>query len=614
VTRHPRALDPSQSQAIRRSQQALQAGRSEEALRLALDVARRAPDAPDAQHTLALCLAQAGRWDDAGQAFREALALAPGQAMIELNYARMLRRCGRSTDAIARLEKLCAAATASAASWSELGLAALDARLFGRAATAFEQVLRLQPGDGIAWHGLGNARRALGDMGSAATAFRRAIELDAGAVAARLNLGATLRLMGRSDEALACFDECRARGYREPGVDDARVGALIDLGRLDEALAASRALVAEHPSFIPGHVTLAQLLWENGKELAPDADPVASFDAVAHAQPQNAPLQYELALFLVNAGRFDEAQAWIERLRVHGPSLRLAMLEAEVLDRRGERDRAGAIYRQLDAAGAARDPRFGHAHARHLLGAGQAAEAARVLERVLEIAPDSVEAWAHLATAWRVLGDAREDWLCDYERLAALVEVEPPAGESLPQFLARIEAALLPLHRASREPVVQSLRGGSQTPGCLFGRPDPAIADAEAALRAAVERHLATLPFDPRHPFLRRRARSVWMGGSWSVRLWSSGRHVDHIHPEGWMSSAFYVSLPPSVRTGDGSAGHLQLGQPPSELGLGLGPRRVLRPEPGRLALFPSYMWHGTVPFEDEEPRLTIAFDMQPRA
>lgn len=98
------------------------------------------------------------------------------------------------------------------------------------------------------------------------------------------------------------------------------------------------------------------------------------------------------------------------------------------------------------------------------------------------------------------------------------------------------------------------------------------------------------------------------------MRLWSSGRHVDHIHPEGWMSSAFYVSLPPSVRGGSGSAGHLQLGQPPSELGLELGPRRVLRPEPGRLALFPSYMWHGTVPFEDTQPRLTIAFDMLPRA
>ena len=44
-----------------------------------------------------------------------------------------------------------------------------------------------------------------------------------------------------------------------------------------------------------------------------------------------------------------------------------------------------------------------------------------------------------------------------------------------------------------------------------------------------------------------------------------------------------------------------------------LGAEHYVRPEPGLLALFPSYMWHGTVPFGGEEPRLTIAFDIVPQ-
>ncbi len=82
------------------------------------------------------------------------------------------------------------------------------------------------------------------------------------------------------------------------------------------------------------------------------------------------------------------------------------------------------------------------------------------------------------------------------------------------------------------------------------------------------------------------------------------------------MSSAFYVALPASVlASGDGAtAGHIQFGQPLEELGLNLPARRTIRPEPGKLALFPSYMWHGTVPFVDSEPRITAAFDMLPRA
>ena len=37
-----------------------------------------------------------------------------------------------------------------------------------------------------------------------------------------------------------------------------------------------------------------------------------------------------------------------------------------------------------------------------------------------------------------------------------------------------------------------------------------------------------------------------------------------------------------------------------------------VRPRPGLLALFPSYMWHGTVPFRADERRLTMAFDVVP--
>jgi Putative 2OG-Fe(II) oxygenase len=37
-----------------------------------------------------------------------------------------------------------------------------------------------------------------------------------------------------------------------------------------------------------------------------------------------------------------------------------------------------------------------------------------------------------------------------------------------------------------------------------------------------------------------------------------------------------------------------------------------VQPAPGRLVLFPSYMWHGTIPFHDAQPRTTIAFDVVP--
>jgi hypothetical protein len=174
--------------------------------------------------------------------------------------------------------------------------------------------------------------------------------------------------------------------------------------------------------------------------------------------------------------------------------------------------------------------------------------------------------------------------------LVSEVRVEPPPGYAdYDAFLQALEATLLRLHTAGREPVNQSLRGGSQTSGGLFGRRDPVIAGLRESIARAVANatplHCRTIPRIPSCAASRSRIR---FSGSWSVRLWSAGRHVSHFHQEGWISSAYYISLPPSVlqpREGD-AAGCIQFGEPPAELGLALGPRRVIRPRVGAAGAF----------------------------
>jgi hypothetical protein len=95
------------------------------------------------------------------------------------------------------------------------------------------------------------------------------------------------------------------------------------------------------------------------------------------------------------------------------------------------------------------------------------------------------------------------------------------------------------------------------------------------------------------------------------VRLSDAGFHTDHVHPQGWFSSALYLALPETLGRGAGKedhAGWLSLGEA-RDLAPGLEPLRLIEPKPGRLVLFPSTMWHGTRPFSAGE-RLTVAFDI----
>ncbi|MEO5962659.1 MAG: tetratricopeptide repeat protein [Thermomonas sp.] len=610
----PQALDPSQARALENGSQLLQAGRAHEAVEVAQRLVAHAAMAPDAHHLLALCHAEAGNEDAAEKAFLRALELAPGHPMILVNYAVMLRKAARLEPALVALRQATESMPGFAKAWSELGTTALRAGHHQRALQAFRQAVQLEPGSARNWHALGSAARATGDLDAAQAALREATVLEPDS-AASLELGAVQRLSGRADQAVACFDRIRKRGDHSPELADALVGALIDDGRFADAEQLARHVVREHPDFVAGRVTLANLLWEYGASAAIDDDPFDLFRAALQQAPDHHALRYAFIQLLLSARLADEALDQIAQLRARADDPILAWKQANALEMLGRTNQAGALYAQLHADWGQHTPAFLNSHVRHLLTAGKWDIAAEVASRATLLEPDNQEAWANLATAWRLLDDPREHWLCDYDRLVGFIEVETPPGfASQVDFLEALTANLDQRHNARREPIQQSLRGGSQTPGRLFGRLDPLLAATKVAMLRGVEHWLSSLPTDASHPFLMRKTPSVRISGSWSVKLWSSGNHVNHIHPEGWISSAFYVALPPSMRTSSASdeAGCIQFGQPPMELKLGLPPRRVIRPEPGKLALFPSYLWHGTVPFEDEQPRITIAFDMTP--
>jgi Flp pilus assembly protein TadD len=608
-----RPLNAAQAQRFAASMDHLRGRRHRQALDLARALSRDAPDSADAQQLLAMCLAETGDAAGADAAFHAALALAPGNAQVALNAATWWRRSGREAAALAVLEGL----TESAPVRTQQGLAALQSGDAPRARSALERAVQLDPMATAAWHGLANALRALGELDAAEAAARQVVALAPMRSAGWFNLGSVLREAGRAEDALQSLRRAQALGDTSPELRDAIHGVLHDLGRPADALLGARQLVAEQPAFAPGQQTLASLLWENGDVLAPGEDPFAALHQAASEHLAHRDLQCRYLGMLLSAKRAVDALAWLEALRSHHPEdPLLGWFEASALDALGRDAEATARFEALQGA-LGNDPEFLNAHARHAFRVGKPDLAQACAERAVGLDPANQEGWSHLGLAWRLAGDPREAWLCDYERLVGYLPVDAPDGLPGDAFLAALRRTLEGLHLASREPVNQSVRHGSQTGGRLFGRADPVLQTTERALRSVVERWLAQLPDDPHHPFLSRKRRSVRFVGSWSVRLKSSGRHSNHIHNEGWMSSAYYVALPKAIAAGGAGAPHagwIQFGQPLEELGLDLPPRRLLQPREGHLALFPSYFWHGTAPFEDPEPRLTVAFDMQPRS
>ena len=282
---------------------------------------------------------------------------------------------------------------------------------------------------------------------------------------------------------------------------------------------------------------------------------------------------------------------------------RFTLLQASYAGIIGERRQAQSLFDGLTL----QNPDRWLLEARYLLGRHDYDRCGTLLDRVIAENPLHINAWAVRDFLWRLTDDPRGEWLHGQDGLVQMVEL--PDGDAV---LRDAVPLLHRLHDNSAFPLGQSLRGGTQTRGSLFDRAEPEVQRLHEALLSALEDYRSSLPaFEPEHPLLRFREASLFITGSWSVRLSGGGDfHAAHLHPEGIISSALYCQLPDGLGDSGDMAGHIELGRPPPKLRIDLDPRYTLRPKPGYLALFPSTLYHGTRPFSDGQ-RMTVAFDVQ---
>ena len=457
-----------------------------------------------------------------------------------------------------------------------------------------DRALKVAPNDPRLWHVKGLIHRAQDRRELAIPAFRRAAGL---APNEPLIVRGLARIL--LEAGLPCVNEfVRAMKVapNNPEVIKGLVAALAADGRPAEAIAGLEQALRRSPLWTDGHVLLAQMRWAGGER----EGFTRSIDEALAQHPNSLELRREQLQALVEAEHFADAMARIEQGKaLFGDHLLFKSHEAAVLSERGDVDEADPLFVELAELDFANIEMW---HVRHLLRSGRPAEASRVMDRWLDTADQDLF-WHYASSAWRMTDDPRSDWLEGDDRFVGVYDI----SDRLPS-LDRLAATLRKLHVSKSEFFSQSVRGGTQTDGNLFQRIEPEIVALREAVRQTVSEHAAQLPpMDARHPLLRSRPKQIEFTGSWSVRLVGGGFHANHVHPMGWLSSALYIVLPPDL--GREHAGWLTLGEPQSQLKLDLPPHRMVEPKPGRLALFPSWMWHGTRPFGEGE-RLTVAFDV----
>jgi tetratricopeptide (TPR) repeat protein len=421
---------------------------------------------------------------------------------------------------------------------------------------------------------LGRCLNNLGDLIEAERAFRRVVEMEAGNPDGYANLGHILRRQRR-------FQEAEEALLKALDLESEHVGALRTLGMLRLAT---------------GTPAAAAEVFRRAVSNAPD-------------QPG---LQAYLGIALHRSGDLAGAEeAYRRALEVDDSDVETWLNLGITLQ---DRDRLDAAIEAYEEAGL-RAP--GNAAPRHRLAealmiAGHPDRALAAAKRADELDPGHPTGVAVRIAALQALDRRDEaDALLGLDSLVTSIDLEcPPGFPDVSAFNTALARHVLAHPTLSYEPEGHATRRGRHTRDLLLGDKGP-VAALEAEIRNAADGYLERLQPPPGHPFpgFVPRPHRLTM---WAVVMDTEGHQLPHIHPAAWLSGVYYVELPDSLGAGgDDVGGWIEFGLAPDELRRGVEtPVRLFKPAEGRMCLFPSYLYHRTIPFAGEHRRISIAFDL----
>ncbi len=450
-----------------------------------------------------------------------------------------------------------------------LSLALDGQQKYIEAVVSYKNALKLQPekfnqSSADLYFNLGIALTNLNRLDEAAMTYQQSIKINPIFFEAHGNLGIVLQRQGKLEEAIASYQKGLtinpqdARGYFNLGT------VLRDNGDLAAAVGAYQKAIQLFPNYTDAHNNLGETLRDQGNMDAA----IKSYQAALVLNAEHAQANYNMGEFLYLAKQYDEAIPYFERSKLDDWQTRqlYCLYKAEKFDAfKANRDRlAGGM-------------------------------------------PNTSPFLATLSTHYSINFNAPDPYnFCknglDFVYQKAVLD---KSSHLLKDLLNDIHNADIAERKQGR------LTNGQQSAGNLFKRP-------EASFRALAE--LIKKEFlNYRNSFsgancelIKSFPAELEFTSSWYVKMQQGGHLSAHIHEIGWISGAVYLAMPtPALGSIEGAFEYGTHGDDYPQKHQNF-PAAQVMPNVGDIVLFPSSLFHRTIPFNANEERICIAFDLKP--
>ncbi len=380
------------------------------------------------------------------------------------------------------------------------------------------------------------------------------------------------------------------------------------IGNIDKALDAFRLAAQAGPDFAPAQYNLAITLFELGQ----GDEAIEYFDRTISTDPNHAEAFSGKAFVLREQGKIGEAiEAYRHAVRIMPNNAKAWVGLGTCLQENDQGEEALVAHRSAIST----DPDYPDATSNlcdAFVQMERPNEAITACDEFLARYPGDAGVLAAKSIALNEAGKTDElKVLVDLDRFVCPMKQEAPSNfPDTTAFNKALSKHVIRHPTLVTSPSSHSTRSGKQTGTINTGSKGP-IAAFENLVARSIDSYMDAVASEVKHPIVAHRPKHYSLS-VWATVLEGEGYQAPHIHPSGWLSGVYYPQVPKVVDDG-GTDGWIEFGQPGPEYHFSAEPTlRLVQPEPGLLVMFPSYMFHRTIPFKSEETRISIAFDVLP--
>ncbi|WP_239650072.1 2OG-Fe(II) oxygenase family protein [Methylocucumis oryzae] len=480
-----------------------------------------------------------------------------------------------------------------------LGLCQQSQGKLREAAQCFRKMLALNPAIAELHFNLAAIATELNDVKAATASYRKALALKPSLTVAHFNLGALLQQQQLWQQAAQHYQHAVTQ---QPDFFQAWAnwGAVLQtLGDLHAAEQCYRKALALYQD-AQGYFNLGTNLYDQGRH----AEAIEAFQSALQLNPEFADAWNDLGEIYRDQANLDEA------LRCYREALRIQANHARANYNIGESYSLAGHY--LDAIPYFSASDFADAEERVLL--------CLYKTRQFEVFKQRLDEWiANNKHSSVLLGSLSTHYALNFglpnpyrycQNPMAFVqhttinELADPSHPLLSQLLNDVK------HLAIAERKQGRLYYGMQSAGNLLQRPEASFQQLATLIRAKVKAYQQYFA-DSEDALIRRFPKQLEFASSWYLRMKQGGYLTSHIHEEGWISGCVYLQLPDKCQNHEGSFEYGTDGDDYPRLHDNF-PCQIVDQKVGDLVLFPSSLFHRTLPFQSDQERICIAFDIKP--